>query len=228
MRRGVLIGFVCAFLFPILTVAQIETGSISGVVSDPSGAIVPGAKVTVTSVGKQTVRTVNADSRGAYVISNLEPGAYDVAVEQQGFTSFKRRVNVTVGSRNTIDAQLTVGTAGTTVEVTAQEGAQVETQSQALSQVVTGAEITQLPTITRNPYDLVATAGNVSTSEAQMVRGTGFSLNGQRAASTNVLLDGGENRDEFTTNVGANVPLDSVQEYRVLSSDFSAEYGRAR
>src|SRR2546430_2383541 len=147
MRRGVFIGFVCAILFPTLILAQIETGGIAGVVTDPSGAVVPGAKVTITSVGKQTVRTVSANSRGEYAINNLEPGSYDVVVEQQGFTSFKRRLDVTVGSRNTIDAQLTVGTAGTTVEVTAQEGVQVETQSQALSQVVTATEMTQLPTI---------------------------------------------------------------------------------
>jgi carboxypeptidase family protein/TonB-dependent receptor-like protein len=221
----VLLLLVCLAPSPIS--AQTETGAIAGTVTDPSGAIVPGAKVTVTSVGKQNTRTATADGRGNFVISNLQPGTYDVTVEQSGFSNFTRRVDVTVGSRNTVDAQLSVGSTGTTVEVTAQGGVQVETQTQAISQVVSGQEVVQLPTITRNPYDLVATAGNISTSEAQSLRGTGFSVNGQRAASTNILLDGGENRDEFTTNVGTNVPLDSVQEFRVLSSNFSAEYGRA-
>jgi outer membrane receptor protein involved in Fe transport len=218
----------CLLVTQALVLAQTETGAIAGTVTDQSGAVVPGVQVTITGVNTQTVRNATANGRGEYYVSNLQPGTYEVSIQQSGFAAFKRRVDVTVGSRNTVDAQLGVTAAGTTVEVTAaQGGVQVETQSQALSQVVTGTEITQLPTITRNPYDLVATAGNVSTSEAQSVRGTGFSLNGERAASTNILLDGGENRDEFTTNVGANVPLDSVQEFRVLSSDFSAEYGRA-
>lgn len=227
MQFRVLLVMTCVLICLSLAFGQTETGTISGTVTDPSGAVVPGAKVTITSVGKQTSRSVNADSRGQYFVSSLQPGTYDVTVDQQGFTKFSRRVDVTVASRNTVDAQLGVGASSTTVEVMAQGGVQVDTQSQALSQVVTGTEITQLPTITRNPYDLVSTAGNISTSEAQMARGTGFSLNGQRAASTNILLDGGENRDEFTTAVGANVPLDSVQEFRVMSSDFSAEYGRA-
>src|SRR5262249_26474323 len=131
------------------------------------------------------------------------------------------------GSRNAVNAALAVGGGGTVVEVTAETGAQVDTLSQTLSQVVSQQQITQLPTITRNPYDLVATAGNVTSSEAQNFRGLGFAVNGQRAASTDIMLDGGENRDEFTTLVGTNVPLDSVQEFRVLTSDFTAEYGRA-
>jgi hypothetical protein len=84
-----------------------------------------------------------------------------------------------------------------------------------------------LPTLTRNPYALVQLSGNASDDLQGSGRGTGFSLNGQRSASTNVLLDGGENVDNYTATVGQSVPLDSVQEFRVITSNFSAEYGRA-
>jgi len=218
--------------FPALISAQTETGTITGVVTDPSGAVVPGAKIMVTSVERQNTRSLTTGSKGEYIVTNLEPGTYDITVEGPGFAPYKRRVQVTVGGRHTVDAKLAVTGGGTTVEVLAEGGAQVNTQDQSISQVVTGTQVRELPTITRDPYDLVALSGNATTSEAGMNananRGiNGFSLNGQRAASTNILLDGGENVDEFNANLGTTVPLDSVQEFRVLTSNFTAEYGRA-
>jgi hypothetical protein len=98
--------FVTSFLLlcPVLLFSQAETGSIAGTVTDPSGAVVPGAKITITSLGTHAVRTVVAGPRGEYVVSNLQPGTYEVSVEQQGFNSLKQQVDVTVGSRNTVDA----------------------------------------------------------------------------------------------------------------------------
>jgi len=122
-----------------------------------------------------------------------------------------------------------------TVDVVASGGIEVNTQEQQLSSVVSGTQLRELPTITRNPYDLVGISGNVS-GEGQVEntsgvsatnRGTGYSINGQRAASTNVLLDGGENVNAYLATVGQKVPLDSVGEFRVITSNFSAEYGRA-
>src|ERR1700690_3514189 len=84
----------------------------------------------------------------------------------------------------------------------------------------------ELPTLTRNPYDLVGTSGNVN-EDSTSNRGAGYAINGQRSASTDILLDGGENVDLFTATVGQQVPLDSVQEFSVLTNNFSAEYGRA-
>ena len=233
VKAKYIIAFLLAFMvLPILVMAQTETGSIIGVVTDPSGAVVPGANITVTSVDQHSTRSVVAGSKGEYIVTNLEPGTYEVTVSGKGFGTFKRKVQVTVGGRQTLNARLAVAGAGTTVEVLAEGGAQVNTQDQAISQVVTGTEVRELPTITRNPYDLVALSGNVTTSEAganaNATRGVGgFSMNGQRAASTSILLDGGENVDEFNANVGTTVPLDAVQEFRVLTSNYTAEYGRA-
>src|SRR4029079_5232390 len=83
-----------------------------------------------------------------------------------------------------------------------------------------------LPTLTRNPYDFVGIASNV-TADTASNRGTGFAINGLRSASTNILLDGSANNDEFTATVGQQVPLDSVQEFSVVRSNFTAQYGRA-
>ena len=215
------------FVFTSLVFGQAETGQITGTVTDPSGAIVAGAKVTVTDVNTGATRTATTNSAGSYTVTNLKPSTYDVVVEGSGFAKFSRRLEVTVGSKNEVSAQMSVTGGGTTVEVTAEGGgAQVNVESQTLSSVVTGKQITELPTLTRNPYDLVATSGNVSDADASN-RGAGFAINGQRSASTDILLDGGENVDTFTASVGQQVPLDSVQELRVVTSDFTAEYGRA-
>jgi hypothetical protein len=208
--------------------AQAETGSISGAVTDPSGAILPGATVTLTRVDTGQARTETTGNNGAFTFTNLQPGNYEVVVSAGGFNEFRKPVQVSVGSRNTVDAALTVTGGATTVEVTTQAGAEVNTQDQQLSQVVTGTQVTQLPTITRNPYDLVGIAGNVAPDPlGDASRGAGFSINGQRAAGTDILLDGAENVDLFTADVGQTVPLDSVQEFRVQTGNFTAEYGRA-
>jgi len=206
---------------------QAETGTISGTITDNSGAVVPGATVTVMSVNTGLSRSTTAGSAGEYAVPSLKPDTYSITVEHEGFQKYTRKVVVDVGSRVDLSAQLSVSGASTTVEVTASgETAAVNTETQSLSQVVTAQDIANLPTLTRNPYDLVATSGNV-TEDQQSGRGAGVAINGQRSSNTDILLDGGENVDLFTAAVGQSVPLDSVQEFRVVTSDFTAEYGRA-
>jgi hypothetical protein len=213
-------------ILSLFAFGQAETGMITGTVTDASGAVVPNATVTATNTQTQQIRNTTSNSAGIYTLTNLQPGIYSVSVQAANFGAFTRQVQVTVGGRSGLDAQLAVQATGTTVEVTAEGGAAVNTESQALSQVVSSQQITQLPTVTRNPYNLVGTAGNVSDTDPSG-RGTGYSINGQRSASTDILLDGAENVDLFSATVGQATPLDSVQEFRVLTSDFSAEYGRA-
>src|SRR5215469_4725421 len=206
-----LLGFLLLTVFSaVFALGQAETGQVNGTVTDPSGAVVSGAKVTLTNNGTGQTRTAQTSANGSYAFTNLQPGNYTVTVEGSGFSPYKGSVDVTVGGRHTLDAKLAVGGGGTTtVEVTAEGGVQVNTQSQELSTVVNQTQITQLPTLTRNPYSLVALAGNVSDAASDNTRGVGFSINGQRAASTDVLLDGGENVNVFTAGVGQTVPLDS-------------------
>lgn len=222
-----LIAILVALLFSMAAVAQTETGQVSGTVTDPQGAVLPNTQVTITALGTGQTRTATTSASGSYSFANLQPGTYELNVTPQGFAPFKRRLDVTVGSRNTVDASLKVtGGQGETIDVVAQGGAEVNTVDQQLSQVVNSKQITELPTLTRNPYSLVATAGNVQEADPSG-RGVGFAINGQRSASTSILLDGAENVDLFTATTGQSVPLDSVQEFRVTTSNFTAEYGRA-
>jgi outer membrane receptor protein involved in Fe transport len=210
-----------------LAFGQAESGAISGIVTDRSGAVVVGAAVTATSVETGLVRTITTGSAGEYAITNLPPKLYNVTIEAKGFQKYSQQIKVGVGSMNEVSAKLAVTGSSTTVEVTSSAAmAVVNTENQTLSQTVNSQQIVDLPTLTRNPYDLVATAGNV-TEDNNSDRGAGYSINGTRSANTDILLDGGENVDLFTASVGQSVPLDTVQEFSVLTNNFTAEYGRA-
>ncbi len=234
--------FVAAFaalaLLSLTALGQTETGQIIGKVIDPNGAAVAGASVSLVSAETGRTLTATSDEEGVYTVTNLQSGIYELTVNAQGFAAAAQRVQVTVGSRTSVETNLAVSAiAGETVEVVAGGGVEVNTQTQELSTVVSGEQIRQLPTITRNPYNLVQLSGNAVTEDPSTsqngtggtatFRGAGAALNGQRAASTNVLLDGSDNNDSYTATIGQAVPLDSVQEFRVITSNFSAEYGRA-
>ena len=217
-----------------LAFGQLESGSISGTVRDSSGAVIPSAKLTITSAATSAVRTANSDNSGVYTITGLEPGLYEMKVSQNGFGDFKQKFSISPGVRSSLDPTLAAAGTETVIEVVGNATTQVDTQTSTISEVVDQKRISQLPTLTRDPYDFIQTMGNVNQDSAagtggsdQITRGAGVAINGQRSASTDALLDGAENVDLFTTKVGQSVPLDSVQEFSVASSNFTAEYGRA-
>ncbi len=223
--------------------AQLETGQISGTVIDQSGAAVPGATVAAMNVGTNSMRNTVSSSTGAYLITGLEPAVYQVTINSGNFKPYVAKVEVTVGSRLTLDAKLSVSGATTEVEVVGEGGTQINTQTQELSQVVNSEQVQQLPSLTRNPYDFVAIAGNISNgdgsnsgsstgavdtnSQNSTTRGVGFNINGQRSTGTEILLDGVENISVFSDGIGIFVPVDAVQEFRVTTSDYEAQFGRA-
>ena len=217
-------------LLAVYSTAQIETGTLAGTVTDPSGAVVANASVTATNTGTGLVRSVNSSSNGTYTIVDLPPGTYEVSIQSANFETSKKTVAVNVGGHTTVDAQLQVGAASTVVEVSGEaSGVQVDTQDQQISNTVTSTQISELPSLTRNPYDFVLIGGNIAgdSNGATKANGVGVSLNGARSASTDITLDGNQNVNLFGANIGQQVPLDSVQEYKVITSDFSAQYGRA-
>jgi hypothetical protein len=216
--------------------AQSATGQIVGKVTDPNGAVVAAANVTVKSIDTGRETSATSDNDGSYTITNLQPGLYDVTVQGGNFKASIQRVQVTIGSKVTVDTQLALTeVTGETVSVIASEGVEVNTQTAEVSNIVTGTQIRELPTLTRNPYDLIGLANNVASDDPGPAvpgvgvsgRGAGFNINGQRAASTNVLLDGVDNNNVYYAALGQNIPLDAVGEFRVVTSNFSAEYGRA-
>jgi hypothetical protein len=229
MRRCLVASFL--FLLAGSLMAQQETGRVVGVVKDQSGAVIPGATITVKNNATNAERTAVTSGDGSYAITNLLPGNYTISVSMTGFNTAQKQLVVSVGGVVNAEFSLTVGAVPTTV-VVSETAIQIETSTQTLANVITTKQILELPTLTRNPYDLVAVAGNINPVDPRDVangasRGTGFNINGQRSASTNILLDGADNNDTFTASVGQSVPLDSVQEFSVVTSAFTAEYGRA-
>jgi len=226
-----------ASLLTTLAFGQAEAGSISGTVRDASGAVIAGATVTAKSTATGAERSAQTGNIGQYNVPGLTPGTYDVTITSGSFAPYKVRTEVTVGGVSTVDAQMTVGKESTTVEVVAESGAQVNTQTQELSELISTEQLAQLPSLTRNPYDFVAVAGNVSngdnttnsvtSSQNLSSRGVGYAINGQRESGTEILLDGVENIDLFGAGIGQQIPVDAVQEYRIITNNFDAEYGRA-
>src|SRR5215472_18038144 len=215
--------------------AQVESGTISGTVHDASGAVVAGATVTAKNVATSAERTVQTGANGQYNLPGLAPGVYEITITSTGFASFKARAELTVGGQTSVDAQLSVGGQATTVEVVAGAGTTVNTETQEIAEVISPEQIAQLPSLNRNVYDFVSTAGNVSSGDRMGsasdqntgTRGVGYVINGQRSSGSEILLDGAENVDLFTAQVGQNVSPDVVQEYRIVTNNFEAQYGRA-
>ena len=225
------------FLSGAIVLAQVESGQIAGTVADQSGAVLTGATVTVKNVATGAERTTQTNASGAYLVSGLEPASYQITISAGAFKPFNATAEVTVGGHTTVDAKLSVSSETTEVQVVGEGGIAVNTQSQELSQVVDTKQLSHLPSLTRNPYDFVVLSGNVSSgdnttnsmSSAQNVGGSGVgvAINGQRESGTEILLDGAENVAVFSVAVGNQTPIDSVQEYSVVTNNFSAEYGRA-
>ncbi len=135
---------------------------------------------------------------------------------------------MTVGAAVTLDTTLELGELAETVSVVAAPE-RINTRTPEVATAIDQRQLATLPTLTRNPYDFIALAGNVSLDDqVPAMRGAqGFAINGQRATSVNVLLDGAGNNDEFAASIGLPVPLDAVQEYGIISANFSAQFGRA-
>src|SRR4030095_3697938 len=152
---GLLLAAALSAIVPMSAQAQSETGQISGFVKDPNGSLVTGASVTIKSVSTGAIRSATTSGEGFFVVTNLQPGLYDVIVKATGFSDKTAQVNVPVGSRSSIDLSLAVtAIAAGVVDVVASGGVEVNTTHQELSSVISGNQITELPTLTRNPYDL--------------------------------------------------------------------------
>jgi hypothetical protein len=242
MRNTLLKHLICAlvtlFVCGTVAMAQVESGQIVGTVLDQSGAVVINANVTVKNLDTNAERSTHTSSIGTYSVPGLQPGHYQLTVTSVSFKPYSANVEVTVGRTITVNAKLSVSSNVTEVQVIAEGGAQVNTQTQELSTVVDTQQLAQLPSLTRNPYDFVAMSGNVSNGDntsnsngtngqSLSPRGVGYAINGQRESGVEILLDGVENVSIFSVAVGEDIPMDAVQEYSVITNNFSAEYGRA-
>jgi hypothetical protein len=225
-------GWAVALCAVILSFAQGQsfTGSISGTVNDQNGAAVTSATVTLTATETGQSRSTTTNRQGEYIFSSLPPGAYKLRVTADGFSTREINTQLSVSQQLRLDTPLSVGQTTEVLNISAAEGGlAVETQNSQLSNVVGEKQVKELPLITRNPYDLVALSAGATDGPDRgsgNQRGGGFAVNGQRSQSSNFVLDGGENNDTFTSLPGQNVPLDAIQEFRIQTNNYTAEYGR--
>jgi hypothetical protein len=219
-------GLVTVTLAPRVAIAQADLGSVSGVVTDASGAVIPKASVTLTNVATGAVRTSVTNGKGEYNVTQLNPATYTVDIKAPGFAPASQSVDVTVGSQNTLSAKLAVSGGKTEVIVSTDDFAGVHLEKAEVSAVIETEQILSLPTLDRNPYNLVAFSGNLSADPTASIRGVGFNISGARSASVDILLDGVENTDMYTVQIGQSVPMDATSEIRIVTSNSGAEYGR--
>ena len=215
--------------------AQAQSGSIQGVVVDAQGAVIPNASVKATDVAKGVViRQVQTNAGGEFQLTPLGAGTYTVEITSTGMTTLKRE-NIPLGLSQDLNlgqVALTIGSESTTVTVDALPSL-IETTTSEHSDVITSKEVTETPLNGRDFTSLIRTLpGIVSTSNTDFNLAfnstTGFYVNGYRSSANNVYLDGAIN-----TDVGANdgqytqLSLDAVGEFKVLSGNYNAEYGRS-
>jgi len=211
-----------------------DTASITGTVTDPSGAAVKGAQVRVSSPDRGIDHTVPTNDSGDYLVAGLPPGPVVVDVTAQGFKKFEAKgVILRVGQKARTDVTLQVGASNTVVEVEGTAVAQVETQSSDLTGTVTGKQITQLELNGRNFTQLVTLIPGVSNQTGQdegtvgVYGNVAFSINGGRTEYNNWELDGGDNMDNGSNETLNVYPsLEAIAEFKVLTSNYGAQYGR--
>jgi outer membrane receptor protein involved in Fe transport len=218
-----------ALLAPGLTSAQSIYGTLVGAVSDTSGGVVPGATITVTSTSTGAVRTLTTDSQGTYRATNLNPGEYVVEATLKGFKVAQRPgVIIEVGQTPRVDLVLQVGPTSEVVRVEA-ESPLLNRETSGLGQVVGGKTIMDLPIVSggggRNFFNLALLAPGV------MNTGEGFALNnmrvnGGRPRADDYLLDGTSIQQIVFGGPAIVPPPDAIQEFRIDTSSYPAEYGR--
>jgi hypothetical protein len=207
--------------------AWAQTGSITGQVLDSAGRAVPDATLTATSTATGLAQTVSSSSAGVFNFAALPPSTYNLTVTAPGFGTVNRNgVVLNIAAVLPINFSLAVGQANTTVNVVGSQAIPVETDSSELSTVIESKQINDLPLILRDPYQLVLLSPGVITSTNNE---GGFSVNGQRDRNNNFLLDGADNNDTSVPGTQGGISSanpDSAQEFRVISNNFDAEYGR--
>ncbi len=214
--------------------AQTSFGQIAGNVSDPTGAAVSGANVSITNVDTKVVRTAVADGNGYYILTSLPIGNYTLQVTAPGFRGEQRTgLAITADAHITADFQLPVGGATDTVSVSAVLGETLNTTSGELAHVIDPAQVANLPLNGRNYVQLMTLIpGAITTNPDNFAITTSLasntqSINGNRADSSNLTVDGAYNQVAGSnSSLMNNVSPDFIQEVKIATSNFSAEYGR--
>src|SRR5258707_14013567 len=230
-----------AVLMPVsLVYAQVAGATLSGSVTDPSGGVLTEAKISITNTATGIVRTVASDSGGLYVAPNLVPGQYRLTAAAPGFVESGADVTLTVGANQTLDFHMKIGSTTEQVMVTT-EAPSVQLTSSDLSAVVNSTTVRELPLNGRSWTDLATLQPGVDNVQTQPSFATGsdrgnrgfgqqLTISGARPQQNNYRLDGISLNDYANgapgSVLGGNLGVDAIQEFSVLTSNYSAEYGK--
>ncbi len=225
---------VVSILFIPFSNAQKITGSVTGLVSDDTGAAVAGATVTITSEQTGASRSVTTNSDGDFTIAELNPGAYVILVTKQGFKKVEtRNVEVHVSDITTANIKLPVGGVVETVEVEA-SAVQVETQTGAVGNIITGEQVRELPMNGRNFVQLTtllpgaAVAENFDAKNKGLLAGVDISFSGAPANANQWRVDGANNNDIGSQRTILVYPsIDAIEEFKILRNSYGPEFGGA-
>jgi hypothetical protein len=228
--------------FSVPAYAQVAGGNLSGTITDPSGRLVPQAQVSIENVSTGITTAVSTNSDGYYTAANLLPGEYQVTVSAKGFaTEVRKGISLTVGARQVIDLTLQVGSAAKTVVEVTTEAPAVQLASSDISAVVNATTVRELPLNGRSWTDLAALQPGVDTIQTQPTFTTGadrgnrgfgqqLTISGARPQQNNYRLDGVSLNDYANgapgSVLGGSLGVDAIQEFSVLTSNYSAEYGK--
>jgi hypothetical protein len=209
--------------------AQRITATLGGTIRDSSGALVPNGTVAVTNTGTQVTVKTQTSGAGQFTVSNLPPGPYTVIVDAPGFKRLVRSgITLNVDQTAQLDLVLEVGSTTETIKVTSAEPL-LETQTSDIGQVISNKSIENLPLNQRNPFSLILLVPGVTGTVGSSFTGLQFNVNGGRAGSTDILLDGvpaAPPSDNF--NVLSIFPsVDATQEFKVQTNNFSTQFGNS-
>jgi Carboxypeptidase regulatory-like domain/TonB-dependent Receptor Plug Domain len=233
---SVCVGFLCAPLY-----AQVAGASLSGTVSDPSGAPVVGVRVSLENLATGVSRETKTDTSGVYTAPNLLPGSYEVTLSATGFkTQVRKGITLTVGEQLALNFSLQVGSISETINVAA-ETPLVETSSSDISAVVNSTTVRELPLNGRSWTDLATLQPGVShidsafnaaagADRGERGFGTQLSISGGKPVQNNYRLDGVSVVDYANgapgSVLGASLGVEAIQEFSVITTNYSADYGR--
>jgi hypothetical protein len=238
-RQCFLPACVGSVLLACSPLAAQAVGTIAGRITDPVGSPIPGARLEVTSPDTGVARSTTTNADGLYRIPSLSPGQYEVEASAPGFQAVRSgRLRLNLEETLRVDLVLPVAGVAETLTVTAQVPV-TETSHVTLGQVIDERAVLELPLNGRNFAQLgtlmpgvVAPPESLGGARGDATPGgfggttTGFSVNGQRNQSNNFLLDGATNNDTFNSGFVLRPPPDAIQEFRILTHNYSAEYGR--
>ena len=230
--RRLLINIALLTLSPLMF-GQVQSGTIVGTVTDQGGAAVPGVRITLVNEATKFTRTVESGASGQYVITSIPTGNYTATAEIQGFQKLARTgLQLTAADTLTIDLRLQVGNVQEIIEVK-ETAPLLQSQTAAISSLVTNQQMIEMPLNGRtftallklSPGAYTGSSGNLSTSQYAMRADANISVNGSSAQNNTYLIDGMVNRNLWLSTLVMVPTVDSIQEVRMMTSNYTAEYG---